>query len=499
MEGYHACHDSRQCGSVEPPQEQELLAWEQRVLPGKNAPAQRVLRHELLFGGSAPHAYIGGGKATTRMRGASALCLWLVLLAEANGSSIYQDWVEQPLDHHFYPAGMFKQRYLGLGGRSTEAVLIIGGEEPLTRVHLQRSLARRVAISRGASLYALEHRYYGRSIPVANLTLESLRHLSSRQALLDIGRFMRMKAERWVVIGGSYGGTLAALARAHFPDLVVGAIASSSPIQFKEDFFEYDLQVQQALKRKGGEDCLNFHYQVTRDIDEQIASGNMATIKSRFACPAIDDASFLDALSFVANIVQYSSSNTISDHCKGLDLSLTADQRIEAFSRRFRDHLGERTCQEKYDLSHLKSTSPDGVSRQWIYQCCTEFGFWQTAPQLPLRTTRSTFLDLSFYRKHYCENIFGKGLPALVPPNLPSIDKILFTNGELDPWASLSITNISISEVAHSADLDLPLPFESPSIKAVKTKILDVIENYFRAFQNITGYVKSHFLIKTST
>ena len=41
---------------------------------------------------------------------------------------------------------------------------------------------------------------------------------------------------RWIVFGGSYSGSLAALFRLRYPDLTLGAVASSAPIQAKTDF-----------------------------------------------------------------------------------------------------------------------------------------------------------------------------------------------------------------------------------------------------------------------
>ena len=39
-------------------------------------------------------------------------------------------------------------------------------------------------------VYALEHRYYGESIPTANLSLENLQDLTHDQALADISEFI---------------------------------------------------------------------------------------------------------------------------------------------------------------------------------------------------------------------------------------------------------------------------------------------------------------------
>ncbi|KAJ9085080.1 hypothetical protein DSO57_1017258 [Entomophthora muscae] len=388
--------------------------------------------------------------------------LWIGLIA---GASVEWGWIEQPIDHYLQ-AGKFKQRFLKMGNGSADAVLVVGGEETLTSNHLYKSLVRNISSSLGVVAYALEHRYYGASYPTANLSTHNLRHLSSRQALLDIGSFMRQKAKRWVVIGGSYGGTLAVLAKAHYPDLVIGAVASSSPIHMKLNFFEYDLHVQKALRQKGGQACLDFHHRVTEDIDREISNGKLKKLKAQFNCKG----SFLDALTFVANIVQYAHSGHIAKYCHGLNPKATPEQRIAEFSRRFKAHLGTQTCQKTYNLSFLTDESLGGNTRQWYYQCCTEFGFWQTAPEPPTPTIRSILIDVNFYSKYFCQRIFGKDLPKRNHPKILSLENILMTNGELDPWATISTSNITIVGASHSIDLDLLDPLDPPAVKKVNCK-----------------------------
>ncbi|MFH4978663.1 hypothetical protein AB6A40_005372 [Gnathostoma spinigerum] len=65
-----------------------------------------------------------------------------------------------------------------------------------------------------ASLFMLEHRYFGSSQPFTSLTKENLKYLTTRQAIEDVATFIPFANEKhglgrktkWIIIGGSYAG-----------------------------------------------------------------------------------------------------------------------------------------------------------------------------------------------------------------------------------------------------------------------------------------------------
>ncbi|KHJ96028.1 hypothetical protein OESDEN_04013 [Oesophagostomum dentatum] len=97
----------------------------------------------------------------------------------------------------------------------------------------------------GATVFALEHRYYGDSIVGGwpHAPNPDLKYLSSLQMLHDVAHFIRtMNAEMhssspWITFGGAYGGSLSVWMRELFPDLVIGAVASSPILEAKLDFY----------------------------------------------------------------------------------------------------------------------------------------------------------------------------------------------------------------------------------------------------------------------
>ena len=108
----------------------------------------------------------------------------------------------------------------------------------------------------GGLIVCLEHRFYGESWPTNDTSIGFLtRYLSTEQALEDAAvwtshikqQYNVSDSSKWVVLGRSYGGTLAALFRLKFPHLVTGAFATSGPLQAKVDFPEYNEVVEIAL------------------------------------------------------------------------------------------------------------------------------------------------------------------------------------------------------------------------------------------------------------
>jgi len=142
-------------------------------------------------------------------------------------------------------------------------------------------------------MYALEHRYYGESVPSKKPSNEKreggLRspkdgdksssdksspdgggdkkgdvdyaYLSSRQAVLDIVNFVTSTDpdRRWVAFGVSYPGMLSAWSHLLHPAAIFAAVSSSIPLQVTLDFGRYNDRVGEDLAVEdvgGSKECL---------------------------------------------------------------------------------------------------------------------------------------------------------------------------------------------------------------------------------------------------
>lgn len=128
----------------------------------------------------------------------------------------------------------------------------IGGEGPQSAPS-SRFFLWTLAEQHNALMISLEHRYYGESQPVPNMSNENMKYLTSEQALEDIARFVSYinsqeadvssdqsspsltlsastKSSKWVAFGGSYPGSLTTWIKLKYPALFAGSVGSSAPV-----------------------------------------------------------------------------------------------------------------------------------------------------------------------------------------------------------------------------------------------------------------------------
>ena len=136
-----------------------------------------------------------------------------------------------------------------------------------------------------AKMVSLEHRYYGKSIPVKTFSTNDLQYLTTDFALRDLDRFQHeiSKANhwtgKWVAFGGFYPGNLAAYYRLRYPQNVVGALASSAPVQAKEKIEIFD----EHTTDKAGVECAENMRVAYQEIEAAMSNPDkMAAIKHDF-------------------------------------------------------------------------------------------------------------------------------------------------------------------------------------------------------------------------
>lgn len=460
---------------------------------------------------------------------------------------VQEIFFEQRLDHFksSFKNESFKQRYFytdryinngngngnngnknlrSAGPGPTYVFLCVGGEgEDLDKsvlidsVHCSGdmiALASILSKQRNANvhLFALEHRYYGKSYPVFDggasspVTNENLVYLSSRQALADIAHFVRYTQKVYelsddvpfITFGGSYPGVLAAWSRLKFPHLIYGAVSHSAPLQVILDFPQYLDVMAQDLSNPmvgGSQECLDIIHQGHEEIafllqerDKIILQGNRENIASMFdicnGAQALEDdkskRAFLGDGVVDINVQENDPScegdlcniakicNFVVSESKSItststtDTTITNNTNMKVLSKlaKVQQESSNSTCKDiswEGMMEYISSPEDgqDGGLRSWLWQTCTEMGFYQTCEfntTCPFARGYHTLeADLEI-----CERAFGIR-PFTVAENVQETlnvfggwdieaTNILSVNGDIDPWSVMSYSNSGRSE-----------------------------------------------------
>ncbi|XP_050348875.1 putative serine protease K12H4.7 [Nymphalis io] len=427
-------------------------------------------------------------------------------------------WINQNLDH-FDPQERRKWNmryfeglnYWRLGG---PIYLFLGGESPASSQWTSTGIMYELAKETHGAMFVSEHRYYGQSKPLNTTDVENFKYLSARQALADNAELLKFikklpifKNSKVVVIGGSYSGNLAAWMRLMYSELVDAAIASSGPVLAKTDFYEYLEKVNDNYEQYGTPGCLDNIRNIFRRYDKlfQSSEGIEKLKKEENICNECDLTISENQQVFFSYKVndfmynsQYGNTDIINNHCKNLYRSLEPRTSQNASKPNF---WSERTRCYCYDfnamINEYRAEENDWILT-WVYQTCTEFGYFQTTSSNSHPFTDNIRLD--FYTK-ICTELFGADFDKervdtgvektneIYGGLTPNVTKVVFSNGDLDPWSTLSVLEdlsynapaVVIPRSSHCRDLFSNRKGDNEELKEARKQIKYLIKNWIGA------------------
>ncbi|KAK3589932.1 hypothetical protein CHS0354_034949 [Potamilus streckersoni] len=404
--------------------------------------------------------------------------------------------------------------------------LMIGGEGTADPIWMVEGAWIDYARQHSAICFMVEHRYYGKSHPVKDLSLDNLKYLSSRQALADLAYFVQFIRQKFnlptnklISFGGSYSGSLSAWLRAKYPFLVDGAVATSAPIHAQLDFKEY-LGVVVSSLATTGEKCSYEIYMATKTIYSylQDKDDRMKLKEMFYLCDDIDANNQMDIANLFTNlagnfegVVQYNKDNRAFEGAIGTNITIdtvcgimgdesigTALQRYAAVNKLLLDTYFQKCMDFKYDkmISDLKKTnwnsSASEGGRQWTYQTCAEFGWFQSSDLVEQPFGISFPVNFSCSQ---CADIFEKEFTcSAIGANIDDsnryygdygikVTKVVFPNGSIDPWHAMGILHdlsedapaIYINGTAHCANMYPESPDDNEELKQSRITISNLI------------------------
>jgi len=381
----------------------------------------------------------------------------------------------------------------------TYALICVGGEGPsldksvLTNsVHCSGDMLETAKIlynERHANvhLFALEHRYYGKSYPsfgdgISPVVNENLVYLSSRQALADLAHFVEYVRDDYdiadnvpfVTFGGSYPGMLAAWSRLKYPHLIAAAVSNSAPIEVILDFTEYKNVVAKDLSNTivgGSQQCLDIVEEGHKEIADTLQNGGEEGIESVASlfnlCDGADSLRDKKSLrAFLGDGVVFLDVQSNDPSCDDelCNISKFCDFVTEESVRfgstpmnvlgKLSKKMSSGECKDiSWEAMISFLSSPEAIAegtRSWLWQTCTEVGFYQTCEVGSACPYGKGFHNIDADME-ICERAFGIN-ESLVRENVNDTlnyyggwsiqgSKILATNGDIDPWSAMSYSN----------------------------------------------------------
>ncbi|XP_003968827.2 thymus-specific serine protease [Takifugu rubripes] len=442
-----------------------------------------------------------------------------------------EQWFSQRLDHFSADSREWKQRYFlsqAFYKPDGPVFLMIGGEGPANPAWMQYGTWLTYAEKLGALCLMLEHRFYGKSRPTSDLSTDNLRFLSSRQALADLAHFRTTIAEalgltnaKWVAFGGSYPGSLAAWFRLKYPHMVHAAVATSAPVRATVNFPEYlevvwrslaSVNVECPLLVKKASDTLAELLKEPKTYDNITKDFNLCS-KLQIQTE-MDSAQFLETLAGnFMDVVQYNEDNRAFEGVVGTNVTIKVlcgmmrdgsvgepYARYAAVARFMLDTLSIKCLDSSFDayVRDMTNTSWDGPAagggRQWVYQTCAEFGFFQSSdsPNQPF-----TGFPLMFQVKQ-CEQFYNISAEMVAEAVAQTNEyyggydirssKIVFANGDVDPWHALGITQditrdlpaVFIQGTAHCANMYPARSEDLPQLTLARDHIFLLLQQWLK-------------------
>ncbi|RMZ91807.1 hypothetical protein DV736_g990, partial [Chaetothyriales sp. CBS 134916] len=363
-------------------------------------------------------------------------------------------------------------------------------------VYLQKGILYELSKATGGLGVVLEHRYYGASFPVDDLSTENLRFLTTQQALADQAYFaanikfpgledkdLTAPGTPYIAYGGSYAGGFVAFLRKVYPELTWGAISSSGVTAPIYDYWEY----YEPVRKYGPSDCIANQQKLINVVDNIFKKNDSATretLKATFGLLDLTyDDDFANLISFGIGNFQsknwdpavnspdfdYYCGNITSQSVLWPDTEAAASNasalvkaggwgnESDTLTTPLLNFVGwindsyVSTCDTALDGCFGTHNASAAVyadksldnynSLSWAYQYCTEWGFIQTGSgvpkdQLPLISRLLTLEYLTLICR-YAFNITSPPDEAVINQygryNI-SYPRLALIGGEADPW-----------------------------------------------------------------
>ncbi|PHH79007.1 hypothetical protein CDD80_5860 [Ophiocordyceps camponoti-rufipedis] len=385
----------------------------------------------------------------------------------------------QLIDHKDPSRGTFKQRYWlnvdAYGGPGSPIVLQTPTERSVDQRQLtgfKRSLPYLFALSNKAAAIALEHRYWGQSLPMGkDQSTDKMQYLTLDNAIHDVVHFAKtvnLPFDRngtskpgkapWILTGCSYAGALTAWIHALSPGTFWAYHCGSAVVQAMTDLSGYFGTIEKAMPRN----CSADMKRVVKHVDQVLDAGGEAKVQLKkqfgFSSNMTDD-DFAGAISSAPSTWQstqfasgYNSFSRMCDYMEnqwpGSNYSTPGaegvgkDRAIVGLAKWMRERFPK--------LPEVSIKQEEIIPWRWLL-CNEPFEWWQIAGPNDGGIVPKALSKESMIRG--CKELFPpKGNATLNSSSVEQVNRktggwnqsktkrLLWVNGEFDPWRPATVS-----------------------------------------------------------
>lgn len=427
---------------------------------------------------------------------------------QLNTSDLDVRWMKQLVDHfNETDTRTWNMRYyqnMEFYQTNGPIYLFISGEASVDHLsgYLKIGFIYDIAKETNGALIMPEHRYYGNSLPFRDLVTSNLKYLSSQQALADFATLLKYLKSTFiteksadskvVVVGGSYAGNLAAWMKLLYNDLVDAVISVSAPVLAKENFLEYFEVVGQDFLQYGTPECYHKIKQMFKSYENLLGTPegiNELKIKENI-CGNNDLTKKQNRQLFFWESVN-SFAHTAQNGMNVDEFKEFCEKIVNSSGIEFLSH--NEGCKDVDFDTGIKQITPD--TKSWLYQTCTEFGFFQTSDSNKQPFTHNVpiefFIDtcIALFGSDFNEKRVEEGIKitnAQYGGRYPNITKVVFVNGDVDPWHTLGVLEnlsddapaILIHKSFHCQIMSPEMDQDSDELREARKKVKLLIKSW---------------------
>ncbi|KAJ7500019.1 peptidase S28 [Mycena latifolia] len=464
-------------------------------------------------------------------------------------------YFQQLLDHNNPSLGTFTQRYWHTYERYEPGgpiILFCPGEVSDSSLYVgylgNATLNGLIAQQENAAVVLIEHRFFGLSNPLPDLTVESLKLHTIQQAIDDLEYFAKNvvppmpngdqltpATTPWILSGGSYSGALTSWTMVNKPGLFAAGYASSAVVEAIPDFWQYFEPIRLFMPANCSADV----ERVIIHIDEVFTGADAQAIQALKTSFGLGDVSHLDdvanalrsnlrdwqglslALGVEGQFWQFCDALEVKDGVSAPATGWGLDHALQAWSSYWNTTYLALACGDSdpedcigsYNTSdpYWTDTSLENEERSWTWLVCNEMGWFHDAapPHHPSLVSSLVQID---YDLRQCQQMFPEAFP-----NPPTIQKstartnrlyggwnttasnIFFANGLRDPWRYATVSApgvalqstperpIAVGEGFHCADLLTREGVANPTVAAVQSQALASIHAWIAAWESVAA------------